>query len=93
MAQTFKGLKFKPHKLFFGPCEGVQVKAFYPNGYGVSVIKGRGSYGYPDLYEMAVLKGNKKDWDLCYDTHITNGVLGYLTPRAVTKHMRQVQAL
>lgn len=89
MAQTFKGLKFKPH--YIG--NGVQTKSFYPNGYGVSVVQFDGSYGWPDLYEMAVLKGNTEDWGICYDTHITNDVLGYLTPRAVTKHMRQVQAL
>ncbi len=89
MAKTFRGLKFEPR----WDDDGVKATTFYPNGYGVSVVNHSFSYGWPNLYEMAILKGNAEDWDICYDTHITEDVLGNLTPRAVTKHMRQVQAL
>lgn len=49
----------------------------FENGYGASVIKHFGSYGYKDdLFELAVLDSND---ELCYNTPITNNVLGYLT--------------
>lgn len=52
----------------------------YPNGYGASIVKFSGSYGgESDLWEVAVLKGDK----LCYDTPVTEDVLGYLTEELV----------
>jgi len=42
-----------------------------------------------ETYEVAVLK----DGDLCYDTPITDDVLGYLTPEEVSSVMGQVQNL
>ena len=53
---------------------GVQVVHEFPNGYGASVIRHDFSYGGKDgLWEMAVLK----EGDLCYNTHITNDVIGH----------------
>ena len=47
----------------------------FPNGYGASVIRHKGSYGYKKgLWEVAVLF----EGELCYDTEITNDVLGHL---------------
>ena len=89
MSKTFKDLVFKPH-----PYEGGKdCKMFFPNGYGVSVINHRGSYGYPKKWELAVLKGSETSWNICYDTHITKNVLGHLTGGDVTIHMRAVQEL
>ena len=49
----------------------------FDNGYGASVIKHYGSYGYEmDLFELAVIN---KDGSLCYDTEITDDVEGYLS--------------
>jgi len=62
---------------------------FYPNGYGVSVICNEHSYGL----ELAVLKGNKDYSVLCYDTPITDNVLGGLTIKDLYKICKRVKAL
>ena len=77
---------------------GVQYLKFFPNGYGVSVIKHDFSYGHElGLWELAVLKGNLKEWDLCYDTPITaekhDGVIGFLNEDEVNDLVDQVKAL
>lgn len=69
---------------------GVTSSTFFDNGYGVSVVKHDGSYGGKQgLYELAVLK----EGDICYETEITNDVIGYLTPESVTEIMIKVQEL
>jgi len=69
------------------------IRAFmkFDNGYGVSVVQGPHSYGGKvGLYELAVLDG---DGDVCYDTPITDNVIGFLKPEDVTKHMIEIQEL
>jgi hypothetical protein len=62
----------------------------FSNGYGVSVIRNDISLGHKEgLYEIAVLRGNA----LCYNTPITEGIVGYLTPREVVVIIRQVKEL
>ena len=62
----------------------------FPNGYGASVIKHFGSYGYEeDLFELAVLKNGK----LCYDTEITNDVIGYLRNEEVLELLEKIKEL
>lgn len=83
--KTFKNLVFKPHPIG----DGVQARMDFKNGYGVSVIKFNGSYGYPNFWEVAVMyKGS-----LTYDTPITDDVLGWQTEDDVTNVMKQVQQL
>lgn len=54
---------------------GWQVLFKFDNGYGASVIKSMFSYGI----ELAVIKFNENnDWSLCYETEITNDVIGHL---------------
>ena len=45
-----------------------RIRIMFPNGYGASIIKGDGSYGV----ELAVIT----DEGLCYDTDITDDVIG-----------------
>jgi hypothetical protein len=86
----FTDLDFQPH--FIGG--GVQAKHFFDNGYGVSVVKLYGAYGYEEgLYELAVLKGVEENWQICYDTHITNDVLGYQTPEEIEQLLCEVEKL
>ncbi len=60
-------------KAFVG---GVQARHDFENGYGVSVVKYCLSYGISSgLYELAVMQ----DGDLCYETEITDDVIGNLT--------------
>jgi hypothetical protein len=73
---------------------GIQYLAFFPNGYGVSIVQHSFSYGNKDgLWEMAVLKGNEEEWDITYDTLITNDVLGYLSENEVDEYVEQVITL
>ena len=87
---NFSDLDFQPHSTLFG----AQARHFFDNGYGVSVICGPQSYGGTEgLYELAVLKGVEDDWQICYDTPITDDVLGSLTEEHVTNLLSQVQSL
>jgi hypothetical protein len=87
---TFEELDFVSHL----SGEGVMAKAFFKNGYGASVICTPFSYGGPsDFYELAVLKGDPINWDLCYSTDITDDVIGWLTPNEVTNFLQRIEAL
>ena len=56
---------------------GVQHVYSFPNGYGASVIQHNGSYGNEiGKWEIAVLDNSG---GICYDTPITDDVLGHLS--------------
>jgi hypothetical protein len=87
---NFSDLQFQPHSIG----NGVQAKHFFDNGYGISVVRFNGSYGYEEgLYESAVLKGTEEDWNLCYDTWITSDVLGHQTEEEVVTLLQQIKDL
>lgn len=66
----------------------------FENDYGVSVIKHYGSYGYDeDLFELAVLKFDGEQSHLCYDTPITDDVIGYLSNDEVLDLLEQIKNL
>lgn len=86
--KTFNDLDFNPMDMGIGI--GIQARIYFDNGYGASVIRSPYSYGgNQDLYELAVIK----DDAICYDTPITDDVLGYLTEDNVTKYLGQIQNL
>lgn len=83
--KTIDDIDFKP---FQG---GVAGSIMFDNGYGVSVVSHKYSYGgEKGLYEMAILDS---DGNLTYDTDITSDVIGHLKPKAVTEYMIMVQDL
>lgn len=88
--KTFNDLQFKPKTVSLRDTSGGNHAVMtFPNGYGVSVIDdGYGSSR--GLYELAVLG---PDGRLCYDTPITDDVLGHLSADDVTKYMAEVQIL
>lgn len=94
--KEFKDLKFREHPAGVGK----QGLCFFDNGYGVSVVRFLTLLGGYGLYtanekkwELAVLKGNEDKFSLCYDTHITNDVLGNLSESDINKIMKKVQLL
>ena len=64
------------------------MKIEFDNGYGVSVIE-HGYGGDVGLKELAVLHSG----EICYDTPITDDVLGYLTDTEVMEIIEQVKQL
>jgi len=91
---TFDDLEFGPRN---AGLPGVQAMAFFGNGYGASVIKGYGSYGVDDeLYELAVIKADgstERGWDICYDSGITEDVIGHMTEEEIITILMQIEAL
>ena len=68
--------------------DGIQKVYKFPNGYGASVVKHKGSYGYAQgLWELAVLDING---DLCYNTEITSDVIGHLNDPEVDNLLGQI---
>jgi len=71
----------------------------FDNGYGASVIKHYGSYGYEnDLFELAVLFFIEEDGEvvssgITYDTPITDDVVGYLTNDEVLDLLLKIKKL
>lgn len=71
---------------------GYQYWFSFPNGYAASVIKGPYTYGGElDLWELAVMDDSTQD--LCYDTPITDDVLGYLSDSSVESYLWQIFGL
>jgi len=93
--KSFKDIVFKPHPAG----EGLHGLLFFPNGYGVSVVRfkingWRVSYTNNDnQWELAVIFGDEKEWDITYNTPITNNVMGHLSSDEVTKIMEKIQKL
>jgi hypothetical protein len=74
--------------------EGIQYLHFFPNGYGVSIVRHNFSYGHErGLWEMAVMKGTEEKHDITYDTPVTNDVMGYLNEDEVNDYVKQVSEL
>ena len=71
--KTFEDLNFYPHRWAIGAEHAVLE---FDNGYGCSVLIEIDFYSNGiDTYELGVLR----DGLLCYDTPITDDVLGHLT--------------
>jgi hypothetical protein len=80
----FEDLKF--HGDMFGM---YRAKLEFPNKYGISVITGPGTYSDNNTFEVGILYDGK----LCYDTNLTNDVLGYQTPEDIDNIIKKLEAL
>ena len=67
----------------------LQYRFTFSNGYGASVVKFWGTYGYEeDLWELAVLK----DGRLHYDNPVADGdVVGHLADKEVNNLLRKIE--
>ena len=70
---------------------GVGYVYEFENGYGASVVSHDVSYGGDrGLYEIAVLDSKG---DLCYDTPITDDVVGYAGKTTVYETLNRIKSL
>jgi hypothetical protein len=81
---------------------GVQKVYRFDNGYGASVVRFMvgpfgGSYGAEQgLWELAVLKFDGEDnenFEICYDTPITNDVIGRITEDEAQEILKEIKEL
>jgi hypothetical protein len=78
-------------KVEMSELNGYQLLYTFDNGYGASVVKHDFSYGGKNgKYELAVLD---KDGSLCYDTPITEDVIGHLTMGEVENLLADISNL
>ena len=76
------------------PHRGMQWIYKFSNGYGASVICGPYTYGGEEgLFEIAVLKFDGDKFSICYDTEITNKVIGHLDFGEVQGYLREIKNL
>lgn len=84
--------------------DGIQKLYRFPNGYGASVVrfmviysdgtKHSGSYGSEDgLWELAVIKWDGEEFDLVYDTTVTDDVIGGLNDEGVLAVLKEIMEL
>lgn len=100
--QPFKSIASRPDDLDPSPTRrlpgmaGKQALGRFANGYGVSIVQHAGSYGgRENKWELAVLKWEPgaDDFELTYDTPITDDVIGWLTWDEAVDIAREVEAL
>jgi hypothetical protein len=74
---------------------GTQKLYSFPNGYGASVVKHEYSYGGDKgFWELAVINNISEDgFDICYDTPITNDVIGHLNDPEVDRLLYLIRDL
>ena len=74
--------------------KGIRYRICFPEvGYGASIIKHYGSYGYEkDLWELALLSNHDGDgkWRLKYTELVGDDVLGCLTDEQVNKILKYI---
>ena len=77
-----KLLKKFTHLAYYYAGKEYRKRWFFKNGFGISVIRGFGTYGFSKgLFELAVMD----EKGIRYDTKITSDVIGFLTSKKVLK--------
>lgn len=78
----------------YSDVSGTQNIYRFDNGYGASVVRGFGTYGAErGRWELAVLRWSGDDWDITYDTPITDDVIGQLSDEDVQQKLREIRDL
>ena len=63
---------------------------FYNNGYGISIVP---DINNATLYQVAVLVGTEEEYDICFDTPITDDVIEGLTILQAHEIAKQISEL
>ncbi|EAF0862719.1 hypothetical protein CFF26_06055 [Listeria monocytogenes] len=66
-----------------------QILYKFPNNYGASVVLGPFTYGL----ELAVIFFSNENWDIDYDTSVTNDVLGHLNKESLKQALEDIYNL
>lgn len=75
---------------------GTQVVHRFENNFGASVVRHNFSYGGDEgLFELAVLTfaSEENDYELTYDTEITDDVVGHLTEEDVQLLLKRIEKI
>lgn len=67
-----------------------RYREFYVNGYGVSIVP---DIDNSTLFEVAVLIGSETDYDICYETAITDDVIKGLSLLQAHEIAKQISEL
>ena len=91
-------MTIKPIEVYTdGELDGTQKIYRFENGYGASVVRHKYSYGNKEgLWELAVIKFNGKDnteWEINYNTSLTNDVVGHLDNHEVERWLKNIKEL
>lgn len=90
------GFHSKHTPTYDGPGSGgsYQYRFRFPNGYGASLIVGGFAYGGLEIAVLRYYDPQDDRGSLCYDTPITDDVLGYLSgPEEVESILDSIAAL
>lgn len=69
---------------------GVQYLFQFLNGYGASVIRHRGSYGFDlGLWELGLIEWDGEEWELIYNDDFVD-VLGWLNENDVNRKLHHI---
>ena len=86
-AMNVTELNFEQHP---SGLDGTRAVVNFDNGFGASVITGERFYTNEEHpYELAVLKNG----EICYETELTDDVLGYLNEEQVNDYLVKIEAL
>lgn len=85
----------KPIETIYHDDGGIQKLYKFDNKYGASVVHHSSSYGNEvGLWELSVIEFiDDLDWDITYDTPITEYVIGYLTDENVEEILSEIKEL
>mgnify|MGYP001456780392 CR=1 FL=1 len=73
---------------------GVQYLAKFENGYGASIVQHNFSFeNEKGLWELAVIFFDGDDFEISYNTPITDDVLGWLTEEQVDETLEKIKNL
>lgn len=80
---TFKELEFYPREVL----SGEYARYTFPNGYGISVIDGHGTYSRKGTYEVGIIHEDH----LTYNTPLTGDVLADQTPEEINEILATIE--
>lgn len=89
---VFREITEQRNALLEGFCLNHSI-VFFENGYGASIICFPDAFGEFSHFEVAIIKGELENYELVYDTKITDNVLSTRDPNDLRTIFKQIQEL